>query len=173
MGHPGTAGKDFALGAPKAQDNCLATHLRNRLFWTWSWHWLLYYICLFERKPKKLSLKELHRSAARPVLPSQVGFLLGMAVTPIPSKNLPFWLKQNIEKVIWFYFTHCLTSKTEFFFPLCISDAAESVLVKNTCTRVHTHMHIQPHVGACTPTTCTHFCSQSCVVLLSCMLWQR
>lgn len=56
--------------------------------------------------------------------------------TPIPSANLPFWPRQIIGKVIWFYFTHCLTSKTELFFLLCISDAALSVLIKNTCAHV-------------------------------------
>lgn len=87
--------------------------------------------------------------------------------TPIPSANLPFRMKQIIEKVIWFYFTHCLTPKQSFFLPLCISDAALSVLIKNT----RAHVFVQPHVG--TRTTCTRFCSQSCVVLLSCRLWQR
>lgn len=32
MRQPGTARKHFALGSPKAQDNCLATHFRNELF---------------------------------------------------------------------------------------------------------------------------------------------
>lgn len=67
--------------------------------------------------------------------------------TPIPSANLPFWPRQIIEKVIWFYFTQCLTSKTELFFPpvhlRCSFDCFDK---EHVCTRVHTHMHTQPHV---------------------------
>lgn len=77
--------------------------------------------------------------------------------TPIPSANLPFRMKQIIEKVIWFYFTHCLTPKQSFFLPLCISDAALSVLIKNTrahvfvptCTYGRTWVQVlEPHAHA-------------------------
>lgn len=121
----------------------MATHLRNGLFGleVGTGH---SYICLFGRKPKKLSLKELHRSAAWAVLPSEVGFLLGMAVThQSPLQIFLFDRDKLLKKLILFYFTHCLQKTT--FLPPCVSDAALSVLIKNTCAHAFkptgTHSH--------------------------------
>lgn len=93
--------------------------------------------------------------------------------TPIPSANLLFRMKQIIEKVIWFCFTHCLTPKQSFSSPVHVRCSFVCFDQEHACTRVRTHVRVRPHVSAGTRTTCTRFCSQSCVVLLSCRLWQR
>jgi len=91
QGHPVTAQKAFALGSPTAQDNCLATHPRNG---TWNWDWPLYSFVCWKGSQRNNHLKQLHHSAAWRVLPSQVGFLLGRAVTHQPPLQI-FLFDQN------------------------------------------------------------------------------
>lgn len=55
--------------------------------------------------------------------------------TPIPSANLLFRMKQIMEKVIWFCFTHCLTPKQSFSSP-CASPMQLCLFWSRT--RVHT-----------------------------------
>lgn len=136
VGHPGTAHKDFALGSPKAQDNCSATHLRNGLFGleVGTGHSIVF-VCL------KGSQRNYHSKNCIALLYSlcclqKWDFSLGWQPHTNPLCKSSFLNETNYSKsnlVLFYPLSHL---QNRIFLPPCISDAALSVLIEKTCVHM-------------------------------------
>lgn len=119
-----------------ARDNCLATHLRNVLFGleVGTGHSIIF-VCL------KGSQRNYHSKNCIALLRGlcclqKWDFSPGWQSHTNPLCKSSFSNETNYGKsnlVLFYPLSH---SKTEFFLPLCISDAALSVLIKNTRAHV-------------------------------------